>query len=502
MAAFLGRTYDEIRDQLLAEWAYQYTQIGKTLLTIEGSDASLWAGALALSLMAQEREAQVLQDQILPDRASLEFLLRHGVVDGLPRRAATSARLTVNVTGTPGGSAVTVAQALTSASGVRFSVTSTVIPLEGVLDGGGAGTLVITCTVAGAAGNLPVGTTVTWVAAPAGFNATATVANIALAGEDIESDTDYAARILANRQNRPASGNRQDWLNWTDAVSGVSVPYVYPNVRVIAGTATPTVLGAVLSVPIGPLPDDSSAPTRIVSTATCNHVAAYIEGTEDETGTAVPLASQIQLRPVTMPAGSYEILPATLSQVNVSMTLTLGAADDFPFTPPFGDYAIQAAPAPTTSTFFVLPLPNGQPVGSRLLTTHRIAVTCLSERGQYFLTTALVDGATGQVDVDPPIPTIPSAGMLVLPATALWSSVLSAVEAVFDALGPGDTAGTPSRWPPVEVQGRSTLYTSQIEAAALSVQGVISATLVLPAADVAAGALELHMLDTLTLRKT
>lgn len=499
---FMGRSIDEIRDQLLGEWAYQYNRVGRVLLTVRGSDAWLWAGAMALAIMAQERGLQVLQDQILPDKATLEFLLRHGQVDGLPRRAASPTRLLVSVSGTPGNSAVPGSRALTSPTGVRYSVTSVVIPREGTLNGSGNGTLVITASDPGVAGNLPTGTTLTWVAAPSGFNATATVVTIEQAGEDVESPAAYAGRIIANRQNRPASGNRQDWLNWMDAVAGVVQPFVYPEVRLVGSVAQTGRTGSVLLLPLGPLPDGTSDPTRIVSTGVCDHITAYIEGTEDADGDSVALAAQIQLRPITMPPGTYQAVPATLSTINVEMTLVLGALNDFPFTPSGGDYEVQAVPAPTTGTIYVSPFPDAQPVGARLLSGHPIAVEMPSEEGGFFLTTALgVNGATGEVTLSPALPSAPAANALVLPATPLWSQVLDSVTAVFDGLGPGDTS-PPSRWPPPEVTGRPTLYVSQLQAAALGVSGVIAATPVTPASDEPADPLELHMMGTLILRKT
>jgi len=495
--AFTGRTFDSIRDELLAEWAYQHSLVGEELVTTEGSDAWMSAGAFALTLMPGELEAETLQDQILPDRAGEGFLLRHGNVEGIPRLAAVAAVLLVNVTGTVGASSVPTGRAMTAPSGLRFVVISTVIPREGALDGGGGGSVYVRCVTPGTGGNLGVGTTLTWVSPPVGFDPPGTVAGTQTAGEAAETDSAYAQRVMAWRRNRPGSGNNQDWREWGGAVDGVDVTFVFPNVL---GNTT-GLPGVVTLLALGPAPGSSTAQTRILSGDALANVAAYIEGTQDAHGAAVPSAQQVQRRPTTMLAGNYSIITATPYVVNITLAVTVAAAYRFPFVT--GPYTI--ASATSKSAFTLTPAPNTLPTAQRPVAGNLIAVAA-DVRGGYALSTiATVNASTGAVTITEPLPAIPGGGEVVLPAPAVWAAILAKVLPVIDGLGPGDTdrpSASPlvaSRWPAPEMEYRPTLYRSALQAAALSVPGVIDATVPAPAADVVPDAFRLVLLGTLTL---
>lgn len=500
--AFVGRTLDEIRDQLLNEWAYQYTLAGEVLLIIEGSDAWRTASSIALSLMAQEHEAEVLQDQILPDKAATAFLNRHGTVDGIAREPATAAVLRIAVYGVPGASSAPTGRALVSSAALRFTVVSSVIPLEGTLDGSGDGTLLVRCATPGTDGNLAVGDTLTWVTAPPSFLASATVLDVETAGEAEQSDGDYAANILAQRQERPGSSNRQDWRTWVLPVDGVDEVYVYE--RVQGGTPPhPQTTGAVLVLALGPLPGTSADYTRAVSGTTLTRIYGYIEGTSDASGNAV--VDGAQLRPVTTPPGSYFVETPTIDETDLDVQVQLSAANAFSYLDFGGHYSVVASPAPTTTTFRVAPAPNTRPAAEQLASGDAIAIAGPT-RGGFFLTTAsAVNAATGDVVCDPPLDVAPAVGATLRPSTPVWASILAAECALFDALGPQDTDIFPAsplaaaRWPSPETSGRPKLYVSQIQAAALSVAGVQNATVAAPIADVTPNALHLPMLRTFSL---
>ena len=96
--AFTGRSRATIRDSLLSFWSQEYTAAGERLLIAPGSDAYLWASALAVMLEGLEAQAESVARDILPDQASDEAIARHGSVDGVARRAGVRARHPVTVT--------------------------------------------------------------------------------------------------------------------------------------------------------------------------------------------------------------------------------------------------------------------------------------------------------------------------------------------------------------------------------------------------------------------
>lgn len=497
--AWTARTFEEIRDSILTEWESQYLARDRRLLTVVGSDAWMWAGAFALALLGTEYLAKIATEQVLPDRAIREYLDRHGETEGLPRRAATAASLLVALTGAPSTTADATTAAMVSAAGVRFTFQGSTLEL----DGAGEGSATIECSETGTDGNLAVGAVVTFVTAPAGFDVTGTVAGTVALGEAEEEDAAYAARIIAYRQRRPASGSREDWRTWAEEVSGVDTSYVYPEVDYTLSETG--VSGAVTVVVLGPAQGDAVDRTRIVDASLTTRVAGYIEGTVDADGDAVATAEQVQKRPVTL--GSYTILAATPQETDVTIEVDPDAG--YPFCYETWSPGYTVASATSGSAFVLTPAPDTRaeaerPRVGRMIAVEYDATGATGVRGQYALTTIVtVDAATGAVTCDPALPYTPIVGRAILPAGPWWAAILEGVSALFDALGPGDTtsgAYTPNvatRWPSESVSGRATLYVVRLLAAALDATGVVEANVTAPAANVTPGAFVLLVLRRL-----
>lgn len=503
MPVYVGRTIDQLRDDILAEWAYQYTAAGETLLTARGSDAWRQASAIALVLMPGEAGAENLEDQILPDRANTANLNRHGNVDGVDRGEAVAAELQVNVKGTPGASSATAALTMSAPDGTRYLVTSSPVPEGGALDGLGGGSVFVTAETPGTAGNASVGTILTWTAPPTGFNATALVAGTITEGEDTETDEDYAARVMSTRANRPGSGNRQDWRRWVEAVDGVAAVYVYPNaIDPGTGVIATGAAGVHTVVALGPVRGGAASQTRILSAGKITEIEGYIEGTLDAAGDAVPVELQVQLRPTTQPFANCAIRAATQSALAVEIAVAVRDADAFPFTD--GGYVTTGTP--TTTGFTVTPAPDTLSAAYRPVVGDLLAVENSAAFGGYSLATvATVDIATGAITVAEAMEEAPSAGAAVLPATPLWADILANIGDLFDLQGPGDTDGSPavpavaSRWPAPDQEGRDTIYRGKLLAVTLDVPGTVTASVTLPAADVKAQPFRLNVLSTLKL---
>lgn len=497
--AWTARSFETIREDFLAQMTALYTAEGRRLLTVRGSDAWMWASAFALVFLGTEYLAQITTEQVLPDRAVSEYLDRHGATDGLPRRTASPSSLLVALTGVALATADATQFAMVDAAGLRYVFEDTTL----TLDGSGEGSATVVCEEDGTDGNLAVGAILTFVTAPADFDVTGTVAGTVALGEDTEEDADYAARIIAYRQRRPASGSREDWRTWAEEVGGVDVSYVYPEVDyTLSETGVP---GAVTLVILGPAQGDSVDRTRIVDASLASRVGDYIEGTVDADGVAVPTAEQVQKRPVTL--GGYTVLPATATETDVTIEVDPESGYPFCYTDFSGGYTV--ASATSTSAFTITPAPDTRVAAERPRAGYMIAVEydatgATGVRGQYALTTIVtINEATGAVTCDPALPYTPIVGRAVLPAGSWWSTIRDSVFALFDALGPGDTtsgAYTPlaqSRWPTEGVLGRATLYVQRILAAALDATGVVEANVSAPAANVTPAPFALLMLRRL-----
>jgi len=502
------RTRTEIRDSLLADWAARALAASRPIIVDTGSYAWLLAGAIALIVEAQEAQLDALARELLPDTATTTFLDRHGALEQVTRVAATRAVLQLTLTGTATKTIAFGSSTLLSSDGTVYTPSANADGTgTGVtFDGSGNATAYATAQLTGSAGNLAVGTTLAWSSTPTFANPTGTVAAISVTGTDRETDASYAVRIIARRQERPASGNRADWAAWTTAVTGVDDAVVYPLLHATYGVNT---LGAVTVIPLGPAQGDSTTNTRIVSGTITTRVANYIEGTVDADGNAVAAAAQVQLRPVTMASGDYSIEAATGSSQNLDLTVTLAGDYAAPFAYVAG-YVVLA----TSTASFIKIAGNHTASGTGEFTTSRdilVNVGTANYRGGYYQTrpTAVsYNGGTGNTELTvPAMPAAPTVGSTVMPGLANWADIRTALFTLFDALGPGDTSPA-ARWPGEDSRLRATLYRSAIAAALVArydadgalqagVAGVVNVVVNTPVADVTPAAKTIVTLGTM-----
>jgi uncharacterized phage protein gp47/JayE len=462
--AFVARTRDQIRSALLAALTSRFSSIGKTLSVEVGSHSYFLADALAVELMQTEAAAQALTHEILPDEA-VELLDRHATVHGLERRAAVPAELSVEVTGTPSSTiSITLPARLASPSGAVFSCQDASV----TINGGGVGSITVLADEPGTAGSLAVGTVLTWQSAPAGLDPTGSVTEVTTSGEDIESDDALRARILSRIQQRPGSGNVEDWIDWCQQVDGIDEVYVYPLLQ--PGTLTGDTLGCVSVVVMGPPQGSSATNTRQVSNDKLVEIKAFINGTADEQGNTI--ADGTQLRPACIADADFEIYRLSLTNVQVELEITNTSRYPFAFT------GTLTADGASTAVSLIVNGDHTNKVGKSVLV--RVGSAARGEWQATELKSGTYDGVsktTFLVSLSGP-PT----GLTVYPAPSNWAALQTAFFDYFDSLGPKDTA-TPRRWPTEDAQGRATVHVARIASTALGVAGVVNVTVNDPPGD-------------------
>jgi len=503
--AFTGRSRATIRDSILATWSAEYISAGqRPLLIAPGSDAYLQAAALAVILEGLEAQAESVSRDILPDQASPEALARHGEVDGVPRRSGLRARHTVTVSSG-------VDATYTFPTGVTYRMAysdGTLYTVEdsSVTIAAGTGTITVTAADIGADPTRTVGNTLTFVSAPTGLNSTGTVASVATPGTDLEDISSWAARIIARRQERPASGNRADWQGWVEDYTGTTITraYVYPLLAPPAsypGAGTPDTPGCVTVVAVGPAQGDVLTHLRVVPVddggthtagAALTRIRDYIEG--DRTVAGVATDDGTMLRPVTMVAANAAVEAISEVTQNVVLSCAMTAANAFPWV---GGIAIILSTDTTikvTGDYTALE-------GLRAL----VLPATPTERGGYRAVTlgtpnfaagdTTFTQATGQ-EVGFPTGSI-------YPCPPNWGTIRDDVFTHFDALGPGDTTPA-SRWPAEDVEARATLYRTGLAADVINgaqspavATGVLSCTVTTPGTDVTPAAKTVVILGTL-----
>ena len=502
--SYTGRARDTIRDSLLSFWSQEYTAAGERLLIAPGSDAYLWASALAVMLEGLEAQAESVARDILPDQASDEAIARHGSVDGVARRAGVRARHPVTVTAGVDATytfPVGVTYRMAYSDGTLYTVDSVAVTIAA-----GTGTITVTAADIGADPTRAVADVLTFVSAPTGLDATGTVASVATTGTDQESYSAWAARIIARRQERPASGNRADWQDWVEGYTGTTITraYVYPLLAPPAsypGAGTPDTPGCVTVVAVGPAQGDVLTNTRVVPTddastrtagAALTRIRDYIEG--DRTVAGVATDDGTMLRPVTMVGDNANVEAISIASQAVTLSCSMTTTNAFPWS---GTLTIVSSTATTMTV-------SGDARTLTGLLALVVPTTGTMVRG---VTIAITLGAgvfaAGNTTFDQTASPCGTPTGTAYPCPANWPTIRASVFAHFDALGPGDTTPA-SRWPAEDVEARATLYRTGLAADVINgaqtpavATGVLSCSVTTPAADVTPAAKTVVTLGTL-----
>lgn len=450
--SFVARSAAEIRDRALQNLRTRYLLLNppRDLDISPGSDAFNEFDALALEFEATELGAREAASRVLLRTQFGSDLDQSADDDGTARKAATTGRFTAPVTGPASSSTPVAGATLAAANGQRYTP---IDPVTGATltsittDGAGAATITVEAQTAGTASTLGTGTILTWNTAPTGFGATATVASVVRRGENAESDAALQVRLIERRRERPGGGNRSEWREWGRAVAGVGECFVYPRTRITgAGTWLLGNPGTVVLEPVTPTPEADSyvqhgdgslgvgldpSTTRIPSTGLCDLLRAYLEGTVDAAGDAVPEAAQLQRYPATMHPQNLDIRPPAVVQINVRVRLTTEPAiAPWPWGQSNG--ALRHVVSGTTTA---LTLDDATGIVPNKLLAVRVGTTFI--RGGWWV--ASVASVAGNViTLSTPLPVAPVMGTDVRPDCGLWSVVREAVLKVFDGLGPGD----------------------------------------------------------------
>lgn len=228
-------------------------------------------------------------DQVFPDTADADNLVRIASLYGILRKAALRSFGPVVFTGTEG---TNIPQGTLIR---RVDETEFTVALAGDITGGSA-TLIVRASIAAVAGDT-VATTILTLASPiAGIDTNATVdAGGIVNGSDAETDELLLERILQRLQTPPQGGAQADYVKWALEIAEVTRAFALPQ-HFGAGTVGVTFL--VDDDPVTPIPDAAKVlevqehiddPTRRPVTASVT-VFAPVE---------VQLDPEIQLTPDT-----------------------------------------------------------------------------------------------------------------------------------------------------------------------------------------------------------
>ncbi|EHH68371.1 baseplate J/gp47 family protein [Gluconobacter morbifer] len=157
-----------------------------------------------------------------PWGATGEYADGWGSLKGVIRKAATSAVLSFQFSGTqgtvlPAGSSVTVSNNLI------FSTNS-----DAIVSSSGMVTVEATASGTGADYNLSAGTSVSLSSPVSGISSTGSVVSIVTAGAAQETDDAYKTRYLKKYASSAGGGSATDYVDWAEAVTGVTRAWCNP----------------------------------------------------------------------------------------------------------------------------------------------------------------------------------------------------------------------------------------------------------------------------------
>lgn len=522
--AFIPRARAAIRDALLGGWQTRAAAIGRRLLTTRRTLWYLIADALGVELEGLEAAAAAQVDEVFPNTASDAGVARHGNLYALPRRAASAAHLRLLATGpTSSSTAIPAGRVLTTPDGATFTPTGASI----TTDGAGHGDVLVVASVAGTAGNLPVGSVLTWSAAPTGFASTATVTEVTTEGEDIETVASWAERIVERLQERPASGNRAEWRAWGEAVDGVGDVFVHccaqpPSLTVAPARPdiVPNVLGCVSIVVTNPPPAPDSYvqhadgtlgagldPTysRRPTQALCDAVHGYIDGTLDTHGQ--PTSSGRQLYPGDLDPDNWAAVRPAPVLIDVTVEVDPLIPGAFAFETERTLTAVTDASHMTLSSGAQIEAGSpGEPGTQLAFWFAGVDGDGLPNviRGAWALASVdTVNTGTGAITLSTPLPAVPTVGTIVRADPGFWDAIRRVVLEYFDSLGSGapDGLARSTRWPAPTPSAPSKVVRSRILVGVLAVPGVGDANISVVGTDTeVAGRIKVPRVITVTKR--
>lgn len=162
------------------------------------------------------------KDQLFPDTADEEYLLRWATIWGVERKEATFAEINIEVTGTTGN---TLAQdtIYQRSDGFQYTVKADV-----VVPAGGTAIAVIVASEAGADGNIDDGSIVSLTSPIAGIESDSTVDSTETEGEAQETIEELRERVVERIQQPPSGGTATDYISYAKTVAGVTRAWVLP----------------------------------------------------------------------------------------------------------------------------------------------------------------------------------------------------------------------------------------------------------------------------------
>lgn len=260
---FRVRTADEIRDSMLRSTRNGLIRIGVEDPNVtKNSDEYVHAQSIAEELSVTEANALVSVDDIMPDTATGEKLLRWLRLYNIDFREASGSAGVIEFSSSA-SSTVETGRELVDPSGLRYAVS-----VGGIYSDGEE--IPIAAVSTGSETNLEAGTVLRWLSPPGFASATANVGGAGLKnGAPKDTEEIARARLLANMASPPLNDNAAAVAKYCeDSTSSVEKAFVYPSAQ-----GPSTVHACVVSAPT-----DTNKSRELDTTKLNTIVIPYVTG--------------------------------------------------------------------------------------------------------------------------------------------------------------------------------------------------------------------------------
>ncbi len=209
-------TLDSLRTTILNSWR----NLDPAITVTTDSDNYIRASGFASALLGLYHYFGWGINQMSPESATLDNLIRFGTVRGVLPKLAVRASGTLQLTGTPG--AVLPSGAQLTVGNVTYRTTD-----QATVANNNMAVVAVVAIDAGIIGNQPGNTPASLQSAPLGLQSAATLVSMR-GGKEAESHASYLARVLDRLRTPPAGGNAKDYQRWALEVEGVTFAQVFP----------------------------------------------------------------------------------------------------------------------------------------------------------------------------------------------------------------------------------------------------------------------------------
>ena len=160
---------------------------------------------------------------LTPWNATGEYAVGWGALKGITQKPATYAAATQTIGGVA-GTDIPLGTAVSRSDGFTYATTADVS-----IGSAGTATIQLQATTLGAAGNAMTGIQLQLTNAIAGVTSPFTASSAFTGGADIEDPAAFKARYLQAYADPAAGGSQNDYVQWAEAVPGVTRAWCIPN---------------------------------------------------------------------------------------------------------------------------------------------------------------------------------------------------------------------------------------------------------------------------------